>query len=268
MKPKIAIILTSIQRPHLLKKALESIVEHYQDNWIIMVGNQDGWISETSKVIEDIKAQNVDKCIINHYIQPYDCGISFARNQLITYANLLKCEYIVLSADSIMFTETMKDINSLLLPLYRDFDLIGLNLKERIGWEATLKLIPDESFELDFIDKSSNNSVWQVGDNVFNVWPCDICRNFWIAKTSTLLNVPYDNELIMCEHEDFFYRYKEAGYKVGCTDLCGGLYVKEQNNEEYGRIRRTNFAIGMGRLKNKYSLKSWVSYKHLERTKQ
>jgi hypothetical protein len=97
------------------------------------------------------------------------------------------------------------------------------------------------------------------------VWDCSIVRNYWIAKTESLIQVPYDEQLIMCEHEDFFYRVKQQGLIVGCTNLCSGTYNKGENTPEYDKIRETNFRIGKERLLKKYNLKSWVSYKNIDR---
>jgi hypothetical protein len=82
-----------------------------------------------------------------------------------------------------------------------------------------------------------------------------------------MVKVGYDDNLIMVEHEDEALRYKEAGYKVCCTNFINGLYEKVTNTPEYDKIRSTNFRIGQQRLKDKYQLKTWVTYLHLERTK-
>lgn len=255
MDNRIAIILTSIERPQALKKSVESILAVWKENWILMIGLQDDYRSESVLIASKFQEDNSDKNI-RLYDLGYNCGISKARNELINKARLLYCEYVLLTADSITFDESMKDISKF-LPF--SFDLIGLGLKNRIKWEANLNLIEGQCFELDFIEPS--------GDRETTVVQCDIVRNFWIAKTESLVKVPYDENLIMCEHEDFFWRAKQQGLVVGCTNLCSGTYNKRTNTPEYDKIRATNFRIGMQRLKDKYQLKSWVSYKHLERTK-
>jgi hypothetical protein len=208
------------------------------------------------------------------YALPYNCGIGYARNDLMQKALAFNCDYTLLTADSILFNESMKYINTL-LPCFQKaerkewdgYDLIGLNLLNRIEWEAKLNLIPNESFELDFIEKNVIDNNWCIGDTIFNVWDCDIVRNFWLARTEAVLEVPYDCRLVMCEHEDWFYRFKQAGYKVGCTKLCSGTYNKIENTPEYSTIREENFRLGKQRLLEKYQLKKWVTYKNIERIK-
>jgi len=265
MNNQVAIILTSIERPLALKKSIESIIKCWQPEFTLFVGLQDDYDSKSFEVVAEVIRLNPEK-EIRLYDLEYDCGISVARNELIQKVSLWGIPFTILTADSITFDESMKDINYL-FPCLEPYSLIGLSLNNRIEWEANITLVPNESFQLDFINKFPKDYVWNVGDKVFNVWDCSIVRNYWIAKTESLIQVPYDEQLIMCEHEDFFWRAKQQGLIVGCTNLCTGTYNKETNTPEYDKIRATNFRIGQQRLKDKYSLKGWVSYKNLENTK-
>jgi len=271
---KIGIILTSIERPQALKKSVESIIKYWQPEFTLFVGLQDDYNSESWKIIEMLIMENPTK-EIRLYDLEYDCGISKARNELIQKVNLWGIPFTILTADSIAFDESMKDLPYLMpclqkseRPEWSYYDLIGLQLNNRIGWEAKLNLIQGHAFELDFIEKPIDKHIYVTTETQFNLWPCDIVRNFWIARTEALMRVPYDTRLVMCEHEDFFWRAKQKGLVVGCTNLCTGTYNKFENTPEYDEIRTTNFRIGMQRLKDKYSLKNWASYKHLERTRQ
>jgi hypothetical protein len=258
MDKKIGIILTSIERPQALKQSVESIIAQWQEEWVLFVGLQDDYDSQSFCVMEKIIQDNPTK-EIRLYDLEYDCGISKARNELIQKVNLWGIPFTILTADSITFDESMKSIEQVIQGMeWNQFDLCGLNLYNRIKWEAYLNLIdiPERCFELDFIKFESIPFV-----------KCDIVRNFWIARTDALSKVPYDNDLIMCEHEDFFWRAKQQGLVVGCTNLCTGTYNKSENTPEYDKIRANNFRIGMQRLKDKYSLKNWVCYKNLENTK-
>ena len=259
MDNRIAIILTSIERPQALKKSVESILANWQDNWVLLVGLQDEMGSESDKILDKIICNNPNKHIKQYYLE-YDCGISVARNELILHSFLLGCDYILLTADSILFNNSMNDLNFIIQQMEKQkYSRCGFNLLERIPWEANLKLIPNKAFELDFIDSKDKEKQLLV--------PCDIVRNFHISTTESM-KVGYDESLIMCEHEDEAYRYKEAEYKVCCTNFINGLYEKPQNTPKYDEIRSKNFRIGQQRLKDKYSLTSWVTYKNLDRIKQ
>lgn len=249
MNNKIGIILTSIKRDELLFKSIRSMLDNTTENCTIIVGYQ-----SESKTIEFSHPR------VYVYQLPYNCGISYARNDLILKAHALGCTHVLLTADSIMFNVSMKHLDYIIEQMEKEgYDLCGLNLLDRIAWEAKLTLIPGQSFELDFIDPEEKKS------NLFV--PCDIVRNFWVGNLQSVGRCGYDNDLVMAEHEDFFYRFKEMGFKVCCTNFCNGLYEKAENTFEYDLIRRCNFMIGQQRLKAKYSIKKWVSYKHMERIK-
>jgi GT2 family glycosyltransferase len=244
---KVGIILTSIERDKSLFKAIQSILDNLQEDWMIILGYQ-----SKTKTLEFSHPQ------VYSYELPYNCGISTARNDLIVKAYALGCTHVILTADSILFNESMKQIGYLVSKLNENnYDLVGLDLENRIKWEANLQLIPNESFQLDFIDSKEKEKDVLV--------PCDIVRNFWLARIEALVKVPYDEQLIMVEHEDWFYRFKLAGYKVCCTSYCSGRYNKDENTPIYDEIRSQNFRIGKQRLLKKYNLKSWVVYKNLER---
>jgi glycosyltransferase involved in cell wall biosynthesis len=245
---KIGIILTSIERDKSLFESLQSIFNYMQPNWMIILGYQ-----SKDKTLEFSHEQ------IYSYQLPYNCGLGYAKNDLLLKAVGLGCEYILLTADSIYFDESMKKLDIIIDEMEKqNYNLVGLNLYNRIMWEGKLNLIPNHSFEIDFIDpKEKENQL---------IIPVDICRNFWIAKISSISKVPWDNNLIMCGHMDYFWRLKQAGLRAGCTSLCTGTYNKEENAPKYDEIRTTNFRIGQQRLKDKYLLKNWISYKNLERT--
>ena len=104
-------------------------------------------------------------------------------------------------------------------------------------------------------------------ENSFTIWLCDICRNFFLATTKSLLDVKWDNNLKMREHEDEAWRYKQAGYKVGWTDFCWGKYLPCTDNN-YKKQRARNMSMGGGMVQQKYNLKEWVRYINLENAKK
>jgi len=201
---------------------------------------------------------------------PYDCGLSYTRNELIKLADSLDIKYCFVGADSLKFTESMKNINYLTKYLNYspefNIDLLGLEIADRIPWEAMIDL--KDSFVLDFIEKTPMNALLdKYCDNSFTIWKCEIVRNFFLATTASLLNTQWDNNLKMSEHEDFFWRYKIKGFKVGWTDYCSGKYLSTDDND-YKKMRMKNMNLGKEYLKNKYGLKQWVQYINLKNIKR
>lgn len=250
----IAILITTVKRDKLLEKVVNSIRKIRQTNWQILIADQ-CYTEEKRLLYPDC----------GYYHVPYDCGISYSRNFLVKEADYLGYDHCLLSADSIEFTESMKYLNILSGKLKwnpeNDYDLFGLGLENRIGWEGWLKLIPNECFEINFIEKEKDCT------QDFNMWDCSIVRNFFLATTDSLLKIKWDNKLKASEHEDFFIRYLESGYKVGCTDICKGKYIGTKEGE-YSRLRRKNISEGRQILLEKWGIKKWVQYKNLENTKK
>ena len=292
-KPKIAIIIPTIHKDKILMNTLNSILDNWEDNWRI-------YIIDQNKTIDYSIEKNIfyKTACSSHHLQKeqrikvisavYDCGLSVARNLGILEAKKDNIAYILMSADSIKFTESMKKINYLIKYLNYskkfNIDLIGLDLKERIGWESFLDL--KDSFILDFIDKekqpdekfadlesirksdewTDENGKKALYGNVIDFWHCDIVRNFFLATTKSLLNIPWDNNGKMSEHCPYFWEYKKAGYKVSYTDYCNGEYLNN-NDKIYKSIRNKNLQEGRKYFMEKYNLKKWITYKYLERIK-
>lgn len=248
MNDKIAIILTTLYRDDCLYKTIESIQKVWQNNWRLIILDQDA----TEQKAKDFWAYN-------YYSLPNKCGLSYARNFGVQKANEYECKYTIITADSIRFTESMNKTN-ILLPYLKIYDLIGLHMIDRIEWEGNLELVPDLKFKIYPIDKNPSNNLYVENNQKFNLWPCEIVRNFFIAKTKSLLQVKWDENLLLCEHEDWFYRYKQSNFKVACTKLCSGHYKPSTSDVRYKVLRTSTFEESRILLRKKYNLISWVEY--------
>jgi glycosyltransferase involved in cell wall biosynthesis len=248
MNNKIAIILTTLYRDDCLYKTIDSIKNVWQDNWKLIILDQDA-----------TKQKEEDFWNYNYYSLPNQCGLSYARNFGVQKAHEHYCKYSIITADSIQFTDSMKQI-SILLPYLSRYSLIGLNMINRAEWECDLELIPNLKFKLYPIDKHPWKSLYIEDGKMLNLWPCDITRNFFIASTESLLKSPWDNNLLLCEHEDWFYRYKQSGFKVVCTRLCSGHYKPDTSDVRYRVLRLKTFEESRILLRKKYNLSSWVEY--------
>jgi glycosyltransferase involved in cell wall biosynthesis len=246
---KIAIILTTFLRDDLLEKSIKSIEACWQTNWRLFIIDQ----NPTKEKAEKYKFY----CYLP---VAYDCGLSYSRNLGVKMAKEFEIPYCLITADSIAFDASMINESVITTRLeHEGLNLCGLNLKNRIAWEGLLDLIPNQHFEIDFIEKPKSRP--------YSLWSCEIVRNFFIATTDSLYKTKWDEELKMGEHESFFWEYKQKGYKVCCTDLCSGSYIGVKP-AQYRDVREKNFHEGLQKLKKKYHISGWVKYKHLERIKK
>lgn len=258
LNKKVAFLVTTFNRDELLYKSVQSIVDNFKENWIILIADQGIVSCEKSKWFFHLKSKLNDQIHLREL--EYDCGLSYARNQLVEIANEKKCDYCVLSSDSFLFNESLDNINEFIKYDLYDKDLIGFELVPSVcGWEAKLRLIENESFELDFIEKDNSS--------IETIYDCDITRNIFIAKTESLSHTKWDNLMKLGEHEDFFWRYKLNNYKVGWTKKVLANKITDRPSE-YAILRKKNFRDGIEKLKKKYNISGWVTYKNLERAKK
>lgn len=199
----IAIVLTTFLRPELAKQAVDSILQHWREDYCLLVVAQSPFRHRDRRV---------------HVVEaPFDCGLSAARNLGVAEAAKRGCRHTLITADSIMFT---KDTNPCGFDL-TEMDLIGFNLVGRPAWEGELLYDPGRGYPFKVVQDTRPLLVKQV----------EICRNFFIATTRSLAAVRWDENLKLREHEDFFWRYKLAGYRCLWVGRVRGEYVDSKPSE-------------------------------------
>jgi len=259
---KIAIIYTTFLRDNLEKQTIESILDNWNENYVLLIGEQ-GLRDKDTKTDYYNSLNNKN---IYRYILPFDYGLSASRNFLVEKANELNCKYCLLTADSIKFLQPY-DLQTVIDFLEEDprRGIVGLNLRRRICWEGDLELK-----EKGFYFEAPQRELIEFKNIVFQ--RVDICRNFFLATTKCLLDNKWDNNLKLLEHEDFFWRLKnnsvsfvkEYGtdiyqpYQVFYTDYIKGEYI-EDKPKEYLKYRNRMYNEFKKILEAKYSFKfSWI----------
>jgi glycosyltransferase involved in cell wall biosynthesis len=130
---KIAILITTFLRDNLLYKTLQSIVDNYSDNLIILIADQGYHSQEKDTTIEYYKSQ----IPLEYYQLPFDCGLSFARNFLVQKVSEMNIPYCLISADSIQFINKY-NFQSIIdfLESNSSYGLVGFDLEEsKCPWE-------------------------------------------------------------------------------------------------------------------------------------
>lgn len=250
---KIAIIVTTMFRDDLLETAVDSMLKFAPENCHVFIGDQ----GERGSKANARKIEQYKKDRVQYFPLPFDCGLSKARNFLVEEAHKQGFEYILLASDSMIFTEASRGINDL-LSYFEVYDVIGLRLnRAEIYWVGWLTMKERDSFYLDFIDRS--------GEPTFGpIYDCNIIHNFFLAKTAVIRQVKWDDRLKLAEHEDFFYRLANAGFKVGWTKAVSCDRFKTRDGA-HGLYRAANWTAGLQDLKLKYGLKSWIQYTNRQR---
>lgn len=252
--PKLAICITTFLRDELLIDCIKSITDIYQDNWWILVADQGKPSKEKTEYFNSF-TRDIDKPKVLYFQLPYDCGLSYARNFLVDEAKSLNIHYCLISADSIKFTYTMVHLNDTLQLFIgmKSCGIMGLNLQNRFAWEYDMELVEGKYF---LLKKPTRIQEFPSGSKIVM---CDMVKNFFLGKTWALSDVRWDNQLKLCEHEDFFWRFKQSGWKVCWTDTCDGTYVNSKP-EAYNKYRSRMYGIYRQKLREKYNIKGWVKY--------
>lgn len=255
---KIAIIYTTFLRDELMYKTVQSIVDNLPNTCMLFIGDQGDESDEKftfyAKVFTQLNGA------LFRYNQSYDCGLSYARNNLINYAYNMGYKYCLITADSIEFTDKYNFLPYIEV-LENDPELakIGFKLNNRQSMVYNLSInTKQQKFML-----SKPEEVYYIkGNKKFQ--QVDYCNNFFLAKTEALLDIPWDITLKLCEHEDHCYRLKEKGWKTYYTESLSANYIDDKP-EEYKKMRDRLYNEYALKLKEKYNLKSsggWLCYEH------
>lgn len=247
-KYRIAILVTAFLRDTLLYKTLQTIVDNYPENSIVLIADQGYADSE-----KDINIDYYKSLIpLKYYRLPFDCGLSFARNFLVQKATEMNVPYCLLGSDNIQFL-TKYNFEPIIqfLELDNSRGMIGFDLEgSKCAWEYLMEITPN-GIKFSYSDKE-----YFFGNLKFI--KVDICRNVFMAKTHTLLNL-WDEEQKLAEHELAFLEYKKRDYEVYWTDAYLFKRISGRNSKEY-ELYRKRFNDYKKLLQSKLGMKGWVIY--------
>jgi phosphorylcholine metabolism protein LicD len=247
-------IVTTFDRPESLNKLVKSFYELYPDISLI-IGNQGH--------------QSVDLIYPNVTVVklPYDCGLSYARNELVKY---VKTEFVLLLEDDHFVTKEL-DIYKMIEVFGYDKNIglissrISDNNKIRI-YERQLFKLNDVLISIDWNKLQQKNLVSKCKINNLEFGITDLVYNFFLAKTSILRKYPWDNDnKVNSEHLDFFLNLKlNSNVKVAFIPEVfihhdhsseTSIYSQHRNRmyydliyKKYGLIK--GYAIGEGSAVN------------------
>ena len=251
MTHKIAILITTFLRDSLLYRTLQTIVDAHIENSIVLIADQGYHDNEKDIQIDYYKSQ----LKLEYYQIPFDSGLSYARNFLVTRAKELNIPYCLIAADSIQFISGYNYDFSPVITFLEEDDkkgLVGFELlNSKCPWEYKLDVIIPDGIKFTYSDE-----ILKRGELEF--LKIDICRNIFLAKTSTVLEL-WDNEMKLGEHELAFIEYKRRGYEAYWTKAFGFQKSNANTSEEYKEYRK-RFQDYVKILKTKLNITGWVIY--------
>jgi GT2 family glycosyltransferase len=219
----VTIIVKTFERKHSLARLLESIQQHI-DHTPVLVGD-DSKVPYGGKILPLFPDLDLE-----YDIQPHDIGVSAGRNRLL---DKVEEEFFVLCDDDFVFDERTDINRSKNILLQNNYDILGgayfnhYPVRSLIDFLSLVKNRKRIPYLLRNIEhKLTYNGFFIVeGDTLFidleetdGSIPkkYDIVQQFFIARTKAVKKIGgWDPNLKTGEHEDFFFRAKKNGLKVG-----------------------------------------------------
>ena len=222
MNDKITACITAYQRPESLQRLLDSIKRFYPDLPVL---------------VEDTGG-----------------NLSAARNRL---AVKCKTQYYLMLEDDFVFTEKTR-IEKLLTIMQNNPQLGGAagttheprqrgtaNRGGKIWWDRDFFRIRNQVYlsRPHQPRKRTNGIAWQ---------PCDLVVNFGVFRTDMLRTIPWDENLPIQEHTDYYWRvFLDARWSFAyCRDVEID-HIRDRPNATYNRMRQRNFTT---QLQNKLGI--------------
>lgn len=227
MTNDITIVIKTFERKKKLVNLLKSIEKYYANIPIIIV-------DDSKKNYKNYICNKFKNLKINYIVEEYDIGLSKGRNILIKN---VKTKYFLLCDDDFEFDErTNLEIAKKYLIEY-DLNMVGGTVYNRISFDSLYsilwilknprrikKVIKKEEFVSIYngsFDIDDNNILLKINrdekkysDN--EVYKTDICSNFFLANTKSILKINgWTPEILKVgEHEFFFLKAKKNNLKI------------------------------------------------------
>jgi len=210
------LLVKTLERPAALRRLLESIQAHDLP-WPVLVGDDSQDHAAARDVCREFPAVRLLE-------MDHDIGLSAGRNALVDAAETPFV--VVLDDDFILFPTTNLD-HLVAYPRSGVCDIAGGTVYHNgqiTHYEGTLRLDPPR--------------LYMAAVKATTPTRVDITYNFLAADRLALQQVRWNDELKLCEHQDFFLRAQRAGLKVWYIPDVAINHVPT-NEGNYGYYRRT-----------------------------
>lgn len=203
----LTLLVKTFERPGALRRELDSIRAYYPGVPVIVA---DDSRQPTPQVAEEAG-------VTAQYLQlPFDTGMSAGRNLMVQAATT---EFVAMLDDDFIFGPE-SDLGLLRQELEAGgYDIVTGRLICDGGEQHYEGLMHQEAEWLQLYRPAT------VGATI----PVHIGLNFFVARTAALRAVRWDPRLKICEHEDYFWRAKGEGLRVGYCPRVTAVHERERN---------------------------------------
>lgn len=203
--------VTTYMRPHALRRLLLSIAEYYPMANIYVADQNEVLDREFYKTLraELFKAGLVKRLIVEKL--PYDCGLSYARNHLVTTTpNIYK---LILDDDTVFTADTNIGKMITLMESGQNIGVVG-GLLTQLGTEVHFEFTPEKIGDTIYHTPDTIN--WKTYRGIrYRKTGCVL--NFALMRADVFKYTTWDDNLKVTEHLDFYMRFKDNPYAIVYT---------------------------------------------------
>ena len=226
----ITFCIKTIHRPWSCHRLVESLREHFSKPTIIVV--DDGLPEQRFSKKYPATAKHCS--VIN--LDTHDVGVGVGRN---TAIDAVQTEFMFLLDDDHVVTSNLN--LDRVCERFSKLDIDILGVRQGAGGRPTM-LSPLMNGKRIWMHRGETKRTGYVA------W-CDMASNAFLARTETIRNLRWDEELKTYEHWEFFYRAKLAGLKIA---VAGDCFIKHAHVEskQYRDLRKRSKFRAMGLRKH------------------
>lgn len=215
----ITAIIKTYEREECLDKLLSSLFKYYPTIKVIVA--DDSRISYEENILA-----KYGKYDIEYHKLIFDNGVSSGRNFLV---NKVKTKYLLLLDDDFVADKHLKLEEGLALLKEKNLDILGGYIRNYktinnnfdrflVFWGAFFAYEIKSNYMGTFKKKGDILYVDYITKEFPKYQETDIVLNFFIAKTKSIKESPWDNDLKLQEHTAFFYEAWQNKLKVAFTN--------------------------------------------------
>lgn len=240
MIKRVDFCITTFKRPLALKNLLMSIAKYYPVANVYVADQDETLDREYYKElrIELYNAGLAKRVSIEHL--PYDCGLSYARNHLVTTTPNM---YKLILDDDFEFTEET-DITKMikLFEANPSAGIVGGKVRQ-LGHDIHFEFTPEKIG--DTLYHRGERQLWKTHSGI-KYRRTGSVLNFALFKRDVFRNILWDPELKLSEHTDFYLRLKGTPWQVLYTPDVIVEHPQADKNREYKKYRtRDKFTVKM-----------------------
>lgn len=221
----LSLIVKTFLRPAILERFLLAVGRYEEAREVrfaeVLVGDDSPTVDQAANSRAIKKARDLYPHLnVHHHTYEENIGLSDGRNRLVQAA---RQPHVLLCDDDFILDEEADIPAALDIAQRGEFQLVGGWLKNKYDKKTGSYSYWGAYGTMSETDEELIININEQPIDEDDLIPSEYLLNFYVADRECLLSNPWNEELKVEEHQEFFYRFKRNGFKAG---LFGRLFVK------------------------------------------